>query len=135
MLIGLGLAESTPGPLNMVTQYVGFLGAWQLSGNFAPLTDARSLAGASWCRCGNRLANSGYITIYTAVGPQSGAHHRLDRIAGLFNGIQYLLDVLPAAGFQFQIDARFINRHFVDTAIVVDMQHIGFQHGQAVQKA
>lgn len=32
MLIGLGLAESTPGPLIMVTQYVGFLGGWTLSG-------------------------------------------------------------------------------------------------------
>ena len=38
MLIGLGLAESTPGPLIMVTQYVGFLGAWNLSGNLTPLT-------------------------------------------------------------------------------------------------
>ena len=31
MLVGLGLAESTPGPLIMVTQFVGFLGAWNLS--------------------------------------------------------------------------------------------------------
>jgi len=38
MLIGLGLAESTPGPLIMVTQYVGFLGAWNLPGNLTPLT-------------------------------------------------------------------------------------------------
>lgn len=38
MLIGLGLAESTPGPLIMVTQYVGFLGAWNLPGNLSPLT-------------------------------------------------------------------------------------------------
>ncbi|MFH0728314.1 MAG: chromate transporter [Pseudomonadota bacterium] len=37
MLIGLGLAESTPGPLIMVTQYVGFLGAWQLPGDLTPL--------------------------------------------------------------------------------------------------
>jgi chromate transporter len=33
----LGLAESTPGPLIMVTEYVGFLGAWNLSGPFDPL--------------------------------------------------------------------------------------------------
>ena len=38
MLIGLGLAESTPGPLIMVTQYVGFLGAWNLPGDLSPLT-------------------------------------------------------------------------------------------------
>ncbi len=37
MVQGLGLAESTPGPLIMVTQYVGFLGAWKLHGTFNPL--------------------------------------------------------------------------------------------------
>ena len=29
MMDGLGLAETTPGPLIMVTQFVGFVGAWQ----------------------------------------------------------------------------------------------------------
>ncbi|OGR10238.1 MAG: chromate transporter, partial [Desulfobacula sp. GWF2_41_7] len=38
MLIGLGLAESTPGPLIMVTQFVGFLGAWHLPDGLTPLT-------------------------------------------------------------------------------------------------
>ena len=38
MLIGLGLAESTPGPLIMVTQFVGFLGAWNIPGGLTPLT-------------------------------------------------------------------------------------------------
>src|SRR5919202_1850042 len=37
MVQGLGLAESTPGPLIMVTQYVGFIGAWNVSGPFDPL--------------------------------------------------------------------------------------------------
>jgi chromate transporter len=37
MLIGLGLAESTPGPLIMVTQYAGFLAAWNLPGGLHPL--------------------------------------------------------------------------------------------------
>ncbi len=38
MVQGLGLAESTPGPLIMVTQYVGFLGAWNQSpSGFDPL--------------------------------------------------------------------------------------------------
>ncbi|MGB5983725.1 MAG: chromate efflux transporter [Desulfobacterales bacterium] len=44
MLIGLGLAESTPGPLIMVTQYAGFLAAWNLPGGLDPLT--ASIAGA-----------------------------------------------------------------------------------------
>jgi chromate transporter len=37
MVQGLGLAESTPGPLIMITQYVGFLGAWNFSGPYDPL--------------------------------------------------------------------------------------------------
>ncbi len=37
MLIGLGLAESTPGPLIKVTQFVGFLGAWNQPGGLDPL--------------------------------------------------------------------------------------------------
>jgi chromate transporter len=32
MVQGLGLAETTPGPLIMVTQYVGFVGAWNQGG-------------------------------------------------------------------------------------------------------
>ena len=40
MLVGLGLAESTPGPLIMVTQYAGFLAAWNLPGGLNPLTAA-----------------------------------------------------------------------------------------------
>ena len=38
MLIGLGLAESTPGPLIMVTQFAGFLAAWNMPGGLQPLT-------------------------------------------------------------------------------------------------
>lgn len=38
MVQGLVLAEATPEPLIMVTQYVGFLGAWKkFSGPFDPL--------------------------------------------------------------------------------------------------
>jgi chromate transporter len=36
MIAGLGLAESTPGPLIMVTEFVGFLGAYQNPGNLSP---------------------------------------------------------------------------------------------------
>lgn len=37
MLDGLGMAESTPGPLIMVTQFVGFLAAWRDPGGLHPL--------------------------------------------------------------------------------------------------
>ncbi len=40
MLDGLGLAETTPGPLIMVLQFVGFLGGWQHPGNLSPLLAA-----------------------------------------------------------------------------------------------
>src|SRR5919106_5990069 len=41
MVTGLGLAESTPGPLIMVTEFVGFLGAYRFPGGMDPV-----LAGA-----------------------------------------------------------------------------------------
>ena len=40
MLDGLGLAETTPGPLIMVTQFVGFLGAYRDPGALPPLLAA-----------------------------------------------------------------------------------------------
>jgi chromate transporter len=40
MLDGLGLAETTPGPLIMVTQFVGFLGAYRNPEGFPPLLAA-----------------------------------------------------------------------------------------------
>ena len=40
MLDGLGMAETTPGPLIMVTQFVGFLAAFRESGTLNPLVAA-----------------------------------------------------------------------------------------------
>src|SRR6185369_15376408 len=37
MLDGLGMAETTPGPLIMVTQFVGFMGAFRAPGSLNPL--------------------------------------------------------------------------------------------------
>ena len=39
MIQGLALAESTPGPLIMVTQYVGFIGAWNQAHGLSPLAN------------------------------------------------------------------------------------------------
>jgi chromate transporter len=44
MLAGLGMAETTPGPLIMVVQYVGFLAAFRAPGDLPPLL-AATLAG------------------------------------------------------------------------------------------
>lgn len=38
MLDGLGMAETTPGPLIMVTQFVGFMGAFRADTGLSPLT-------------------------------------------------------------------------------------------------
>jgi chromate transporter len=40
MMAGLALAETTPGPLIMVLQFVGFIGAWQNPGGLPPLLAA-----------------------------------------------------------------------------------------------
>ncbi|MDB6058420.1 MAG: chromate transporter, partial [Verrucomicrobiales bacterium] len=40
MLDGLGLAETTPGPLIMVLQFVGFVGGWNQPGQLSPLAAA-----------------------------------------------------------------------------------------------
>ncbi|MDQ4095657.1 MAG: chromate transporter, partial [Actinomycetota bacterium] len=45
MVTGLGLAESTPGPLIMVTEFVGFLGAYRFPGGLDPV--AAGILGAT----------------------------------------------------------------------------------------
>lgn len=40
MLDGLGMAETTPGPLIMVLQFVGFMGAYRDPGSLSPMTAA-----------------------------------------------------------------------------------------------
>jgi chromate transporter len=40
MMAGLGLAETTPGPLIMMLQFVGFVAAWQHPGDLPPLAAA-----------------------------------------------------------------------------------------------
>lgn len=40
MMDGLGLAETTPGPLIMVVQFVGFMGGWNQPGGLPPLIAA-----------------------------------------------------------------------------------------------
>jgi len=40
MLDGLGMAETTPGPLIMVLQFVGFMGAYRDPGSLGPMTAA-----------------------------------------------------------------------------------------------
>lgn len=48
MIDGLGLAETTPGPLVLVNQFVGFMAGWQTDGGGLWLAAAAALM-ASWC--------------------------------------------------------------------------------------
>ncbi len=45
MLDGLAFAETTPGPLIMVLQFVGFMGGWNQPGDLHPLLSATLMAG------------------------------------------------------------------------------------------
>ncbi len=47
MLVGLGLAETTPGPLILVLQFVGFVGGWQHPDLASPLAAALLCAGVT----------------------------------------------------------------------------------------
>nr|MCU0750938.1 chromate efflux transporter [Akkermansiaceae bacterium] len=50
MMDGLGLAETTPGPLILVLQFVGFLGGWNAESGMPPLLAAVLCAGiTTWC--------------------------------------------------------------------------------------
>ncbi len=40
MIAGLGLAETTPGPTILVTQFVGFIGGWKTPGALSPVISA-----------------------------------------------------------------------------------------------
>ena len=86
MMDGLGLAETTPGPLIMVVQFVGFMGGWNQSESMSPLVAASIGAlisswvtflpcflwiflGAPYVELlrGNTLINSSLSTITAAV--------------------------------------------------------------------
>ena len=53
MLDGLGMAETTPGPLIMVTQFVGFMAAYRAPGSLHQVCTPRAVpraARGSWVR-------------------------------------------------------------------------------------
>jgi chromate transporter len=68
MLDGLGMAETTPGPLIMVTQFVGFMGAFREPGTLSPL-QAGTLGGllTTWVTFAPCSALSAALTAITAA--------------------------------------------------------------------
>jgi len=63
MMDGLGLAETTPGPLILVLQFVGFLGGWNEPGGISPLAMAAVAAGlTTWV-----TFTPGYLFIFAGA--------------------------------------------------------------------
>ena len=76
MMDGLGLAETTPGPLVLVLQFVGFLGGWNAPASLSPL--AMATLGAAMTTWVTFIP--GYLFIFTG-GPfieRSRGNHGLD---------------------------------------------------------
>ena len=67
MVVGLGLAETTPGPLIMVLEFVGFVGAYQHPGDLDPLVAGRA---------GRMCGGVGDVRAVLPVDLPGGALHR-----------------------------------------------------------
>jgi chromate transporter len=82
MLDGLGLAETTPGPLILVTQFVGFLAAWRHDAVLHPLL-AGSLGGmlTTWV-----MFAPSFLWIFLFA-PQVESLRRNARLSGALRGI------------------------------------------------
>jgi chromate transporter len=98
MMAGLALAESTPGPLVMVLQFVGFVGAWQHPGVWSP--PASALVGAAIATWTTFLPSS-LIVLLAAPFVESIQRHRAVALA--LRGIQaavagVILDLACAFG-------------------------------------
>jgi len=63
MLDGLGMAETTPGPLIMVLQFVGFMAAFRDPGTLSPMLAAARSAGCSQPGLPSHPASSGSSSV------------------------------------------------------------------------
>jgi len=82
MMDGLALAETTPGPLILVLQYVGFLGGWQQVGTGSPAALALSASViTSWM-----VFVPGFLFIFTGA-PWIEYTRRLDALQGIMRAI------------------------------------------------
>jgi len=122
MIQGLALAESTPGPLIMVTQYVSFIGAWNQAHGLGPLASGVLGAlittyvtflfcfmfifvGAPYVEAlaGNRRLQAALVGVTSACSPRAAAStcsrwswrsHRSPRSCG--SGCRFSISSLPA---------------------------------------
>lgn len=114
MLAGLGLAESTPGPLIMVLEFVGFVGAWQHPDLASPLASA--LLGAAITVWTTFLPSFLFVLPFAPWIEALGRHPRLDAalsaitaaVIGVIANLAvwfgwHLLRPLPAASLVFAL--------------------------------
>lgn len=110
MLLGLGLAETTPGPLIMVTQFVGFIAAWNQPGGLSPL--AAGIAGGLLTTFATFLPSFLFVfagaPFIEAISANRSLAAALKGISGAVVGVVLKISVLfawntfiPATGFDF----------------------------------
>ena len=109
MIDGLGLAETTPGPLVLVNQFVGFLGGWQAEGGSLLLAAAAAFM-ASWCT----FAPS-FLWIFAGA-PYAERLRENPRAAGALRAITAsVLGVIANLAFWFAVHVLFREAVQVET--------------------
>ncbi len=101
MIDGFGLAETTPGPLILVNEFVGFMAGWQSAGGGAGLALAAALM-ATWCT----FAPS-FLWIFAGA-PLAERLRQNERAAGALRGITAaVLGVIAFVGASFALTVLF----------------------------
>lgn len=109
MIDGLGLAETTPGPLVLVNQFVGFLGGWQAEGG-GMLLAASAAAMASWCT----FAPS-FLWIFAGA-PYAERLQEIPRASGALRAITAaVLGVIANLAFWFAVHVLFRETSEIET--------------------
>ena len=110
MIDGLGLAETTPGPLVLVNQFVGFLAGWNATGGLG-LAAACALM-ASWCT----FAPS-YLWIFAGAPFAENLRHSQFAVGALSAITAAVLGVVANLGIWFSIQVVFARTIAVQTPL------------------
>jgi chromate transporter len=107
MITGLALAESTPGPLIMVLQFVGFAAGWH-SPQPLPQLAAASLAAAitSWC-----TFLPGFLMVFLGAPHIESLHHHPRLSAALHAITAAVVGVILNLALSFSSSTIFPNHH------------------------
>ncbi len=108
MIDGLGLAETTPGPLVLVNQFVGFIAGWNASGGLS--LAVASAAMASWCT----FAPS-YLWIFAGAPFAENLRHNRYAAGALGAITAAVLGVVANLALWFSVHVVFTRTAFVET--------------------